>query len=29
VAQVYAENGMELAHREEIGEWTTLTLQRQ
>jgi len=28
-AQVYAENGMELAHREEIGEWTTLTLQRQ
>ena len=28
VAQVYADNGMALEHREEIGEWTTLTLQR-
>ena len=26
VAEVYARNGINLWHREEIGDWTTLTL---
>lgn len=28
VVEVYAQNGINLIHREEIGEWTTLTLQK-
>ncbi|MBY6003415.1 50S ribosomal protein L11 methyltransferase [Salipiger bermudensis] len=28
VVEVYAQNGINLAHREEIGDWVTLTLQR-
>lgn len=28
VVEVYARNGINLIHREEIGEWTTLTLQK-
>jgi ribosomal protein L11 methyltransferase len=29
VIEVYAENGIDLIYREEIVEWTTLTLQKQ
>ncbi|MEC7963665.1 MAG: 50S ribosomal protein L11 methyltransferase, partial [Pseudomonadota bacterium] len=28
VIAVYAQNGINLAYREEIGEWTTLTLKK-
>jgi ribosomal protein L11 methyltransferase len=29
VIEVYAQNGIDLIYREEIVEWTTLTLQKQ
>ena len=28
VVEVYARNGINLAHREEIGDWVTLTLRK-